>query len=175
MAQNISYHHVETILIGRDGLMSAAEAHGLLVGMICINPDLEGESWLEEVMRDAEISAAPSDEEKTVLALMFVETHQLYEEESYEFNLLLPDDDESLQVRVEALGAWCRGFVYGLGCRQEDDPWPEDCDESVRDIVQISRIDSEAEGEADEVSFMELSEFVRVAVQLIRTEMRDAS
>ena len=31
-----------------------------------------------------------------------------------EFELMLPDDDESLEARVEALGTWCQGFVYGL-------------------------------------------------------------
>ena len=87
---------------------------------------------------------------------------------------MLPDDDEPLESRVEALGTWCQGFVYGLslGGMKEDTGLPDDSKELIKDILEISRAgyvaDDEAEagldasmdgeGEEDEVAFMEVCE-----------------
>ena len=170
MAFEISYDHVEAVLIGRAALMSSAEVHGLLTGMLCIDPELEGERWLNEVMRDAETDSDPDDSERTVLAMLFVETQRLLNDQNYSFDLLLPEDDEPLSLRAAALSEWCRGFLFGLGSGDDDQPWPEAGDEIVRDLVQISRLDPDTDDEADESSFMELQEYVRMAIQLLLSE-----
>ena len=102
-----------------------------------------------------------------------------------EFELMLPDDDEPLEARVEALGTWCQGFVYGLavGGIKEDTELPEDSKELIKDIIEISRagyvVDDEAEiavmeddDEEDEVAFMEVSEYVRMGILLIYEELQ---
>jgi uncharacterized protein YgfB (UPF0149 family) len=102
-----------------------------------------------------------------------------------DFELMLPDDDEPLEMRIEALGAWCQGFVYGLavGGIKEDTELPEDSKELITDILEISRAgyvaDNEAElatdegnSEEDEVAFMEVSEYVRMGVLLIYEELQ---
>ena len=95
-----------------------------------------------------------------------------------EIVLLLPSDDESLEVRAESLGLWCQGFMHGLGAGGE--PGAENpllangvTREIIADFSEITRAaysadETEAEAEA---AFMELVEFVRVSVQLAFEEL----
>jgi uncharacterized protein YgfB (UPF0149 family) len=102
-----------------------------------------------------------------------------------DFDLMLPDDDEPLEARVEALGVWCQGFVFGIaiGGIKEDTELPADSKELIKDIIEISRagyvVDEEAElavseegDEEDEVAFMEVSEYVRMGILLIYEELQ---
>jgi len=98
-----------------------------------------------------------------------------------DFELMLPDDDDPLDDRVEALGIWSQGFVYGLaaGGMKEGADLPEDSQEFIKDIVEISRagyaVDDEADAaisEEDEVAFMEVCEYVRMGVLLVYEELQ---
>ena len=94
-----------------------------------------------------------------------------------EFYLLLPEDNAPLVTRAEALGEWCQGFLYGLaaGGLKEDTKLPENSQEIMRDMLEISRAsaDEDAEmDEADEIALMELVEYVRTGVLLINEELQ---
>jgi len=92
-----------------------------------------------------------------------------------QFSLLMPDDEEPIELRTEALTLWCNGFVYGLGTSGAPDPeqLPGDAGEIVRDLAQIMRAGvDEREGlEANEAALAELVEFVRVGVQVVFEEL----
>jgi uncharacterized protein YgfB (UPF0149 family) len=93
-----------------------------------------------------------------------------------QFDLLIPDDDEPIEARTEALTLWCNGFVYGLGSGGATDPerLPGDAGEIVRDLAQIMRagVDEREATEANESALAELVEFVRVGVQVVFEELR---
>jgi uncharacterized protein len=93
------------------------------------------------------------------------------------FMPLLPDDDQALDLRVDALAQWCQGFLYGLATRPALDlnqASPE-LREVVSDLIQISRAGVEADvgtdEEADENAYMELVEYVRAGAQLVFLEL----
>jgi uncharacterized protein len=92
-----------------------------------------------------------------------------------QFDLLLPDEADTLEERTRALGLWCNGFLYGLGSNGAADPRQLSADvaEIVRDLGEISRagVDGQDSEEANEVAFAELVEFVRVGVQLVFEEL----
>ena len=97
------------------------------------------------------------------------------------FQLLLPDDDDELDERTEALGDWCLGFVYGLaaGGLSEDSELPEDTRELLMDFIEISRasndvgeLDDDSDEEEDEHAFVEIVEYVRTGVLLINEELQ---
>ena len=46
---------------------------------------------------------------------LFEESTGVLSRAEMEFEPLLPDDETDLAARVEALGAWCQGFLYGFG------------------------------------------------------------
>jgi uncharacterized protein YgfB (UPF0149 family) len=98
------------------------------------------------------------------------------------FQLLLPDDDDDLGERTDALATWCLGFVYGLaaGGISEESELPEDTKELLMDFIEISRAgndlgdqdDDSASDEEDELAFMEIVEYVRTGVLLINEELQ---
>jgi uncharacterized protein YgfB (UPF0149 family) len=92
-----------------------------------------------------------------------------------EFELLLPGDEQPIEVRTTALAQWCQGFLYGLGAGGITDvtDLPGDAGEVVRDFAEISRagVDATQEEESNEAAYAELVEFVRVGVQLLFEEL----
>jgi len=176
---------LEGLLFDVDAALGAIEAHGTLCGMLCAQGATEAPQWMLHVLGEHEKSSAALKQAGERL----LKIHQLSVEQmngvEAEFELMLPDDDEDLEARVESLGIWCQGFVYGLaiGGIKEDTELPEDSKELILDILEISRAgyvaDDEAEiaiaeepDEDDEVAFMEVSEYVRMGVLLIYEELQ---
>jgi uncharacterized protein YgfB (UPF0149 family) len=92
-----------------------------------------------------------------------------------EFELLLPADEQPIDVRTAALAQWCQGFLYGLGAGAVPDAseLPGDVGEIVRDFIEISRagVDAAQGEESNEAAYAELVEFTRVGVQLLFEEL----
>ncbi len=172
---------LDDMLFRVDAAMGAAEAHGALCGMLCAQGATEASQWLLHVLGEHEESSSDLQEAGKQLLLIHQLTVEQMNNNDIDFNLMLPDDDEVLEDRVEALGSWCQGFVYGLaaGGIQEDTSLPENSGELIKDILEISRAgyvaDDEAEievSEDDEMAFMEVSEYVRIGILLVYEELQ---
>lgn len=176
---------LEGLLYDADAAFGAAESHGVLCGMLCAQGSTDAAQWILQVLGEQEESSEALQQAGKKLLLI----HQLCVEQmndsDIEFRLMLPDDEESLEDRVEALGNWCQGFVYGLaiGGVKENTELPEDSRELINDILEISRagyaVDDEADidperdnVEEDEVAFMEIMEYVRMGVLFIYEELQ---
>jgi uncharacterized protein len=144
-----------------------AEAHGTLVGALCAAKDYRLEDWAAELLPENAALAQGA----AALRDLYAETRAALNAPEMPFELLLPDDDEPLEARTEALGQWCNGFLYGLGTNGDADPerLPGDAGEVVRDLNEITRaaVDAQEDAETNEAAYAELVEFVRVGVQLI--------
>ncbi len=176
---------LEDLLFNVDAAMGATESHGALCGMLCAQGATEASQWMLCVLGEhEETSKLLQKTGKKLLQIHQISVEQMNDSDA-EFELMLPDDDEPLDMRVEALGMWCQGFVYGLaiGGIKEDSELPEDSNELITDIVEISRagyiVDNEAElasdeedDEDDEVAFMEVTEYVRMGILLIYEELQ---
>lgn len=166
----LSYQAVEDVVLTNEAGVSAAEAHGILAGMLCADGRVECEQWLSQVfseMRD-DLSAG----EVATMQSLYDETRKLLEAVDFSFELFLPDEDTVLAERAMALSGWCQGFLYGVGFAGAGREWPADCAEILHDLADISQLDANASGEADEEAYTEISEFVRVAVQLVRGDLQ---
>lgn len=152
--------------------MGAAEAHGVIAGMVCAG---DSDQWLAAIFESRERRELLAAEERDALEGLFYETKRRLEEENFEFDLFLPEEETPLSRRASALADWCKGFLYGVGKAGPQRGLPADCGEILRDLVEISKLDADAEGNEDEEAFAELNEYVRVGVQLIRTELRQQS
>ncbi|MEN8261442.1 MAG: UPF0149 family protein [Pseudomonadota bacterium] len=155
-------------ILSEASLVGASEAHGILTGMLCVDSSIRCNRWLSEVVEDEMQGGAVGSQ---ALFDLCEETRSLLEAENYEFDILLPDDEALLKDRATALADWCRGFLYGLGNALVDSELPGESGEILRDFAEISRLDPEAEDGGDEEAYMELSEYVRVGVFLLRTEL----
>ena len=172
VASYIHYAQIQRLLSQSRAVSEPAEAHGTLTGALCAMGAYRFEDWLAEILPEGPASggdAAPS------LRSVYDETRAALMATQMEFELLLPDDDESLQARTEALALWCNGFIYGLGAGGHTDPerLPGDAGEIVRDLAQIMRagVDGQDDLESNETALAELVEFVRVGVQVVYEEL----
>lgn len=159
----------------------AAEVHGGLCGLFSTIGGLSVEYWLDTTMTtpvegDALSVDALSNESRSLLTLLFHATEKQLSGQDFSFSPFLPDDDAGLAARIEALSHWCQGFLLGLtqGGLTDPDGLPGDLPEIVRDLIEISRAESYEldDDNQDEKDYMELIEFVRVAVQLFTDEMQ---
>jgi yecA family protein len=168
----MAYNACNAIIVQSDAELSAAEAHGMATGMLCVNEQTESTTWLAELLHN---SSSVLDENKNLLVRLFEETRRLLASDEFEFDLLLPEDDASLVDRVEALKSWCRGFLFGVGSTASSSNWPQDVREILKDITEFTRLDVNTEGEEDERAFVEITEYLRSAVLLLRDELDNNS
>ncbi len=167
----MTYPVINAIVVQSDADLSAAQAHGMATGMLCANEQASSAEWLTELFRHA---TPASDEDKTTLTHLFEDTQSLLSSDEFEFDLLLPGDDDCiLSERVEALTHWCQGFLLGVGFTHATSDLSREAIEILKDIVEFTKLDTEAESEEDEDDFMEITEYMRSAVLLLRSELND--
>ena len=117
------------------------------------------------------MATPPDDEDRATLIHLFEDTRSLLASDDFEFDLFLPDDDVLLSEQVEALTYWCQGFLLGVGFTHATSDLSKEVREILKDIIEFTKLDTEAEGEEDESDFMEITEYMRSAVLLLRSEL----
>lgn len=175
MKHQISYRDIQDIVLDYAETGGAAEAHGLLSGMLCMDVGIGYGAWLEHLVDSGE--PLPQGRDKAILTELFEGTRRQLDDFDFSFELLLPDDESPLHEQATALGEWCQGFLAGLGyaAKSRDSDWPGECTEILKDFMEISRLDADTSGEADETAYSELAEYVRVGVQVIHSELRSST
>lgn len=172
MLANIRFKDFEDVLAAAGSLADAAEAHGSLCGALCSIAPYRMQDWVNEILPDG---TALSEESRAMLERVFTATATSLGEQGMEFEPLLPDDEQPLTGRANALALWCTGFLYGLGAGQiaDLDSLGGDVGEIVRDFTEISRASGEDadSDEANEQAYAELVEFVRVGAQVVFEEL----
>jgi yecA family protein len=173
---------LDEVLFKMDAWMGAAESHGALCGMLCARGATELSEWMGHVLGEQAQGSVHMRDSTQQLTELHQTTLEQLNDVSGEFYLLLPDDDDALDERTDALANWCQGFVYGLaaGGIDKDRELPEDSLELLLDFIEISRAghgleydDSESQStEADEMAYVEIMEYVRTGVLLINEELQ---
>lgn len=172
MSAPIDFDEVASALAGGGSAVHAAEAHGCLVGALCARRVYPVAEWLEELLPEAEGAATAGH---AALEALYEQSRAVLQAPDMEFEPLLPPEDAPLAARVEALGAWAQGFLYGFGAAG---PLPRgalsgDVAEVLSDFAEIARagaVGSES-AEAEETALAELVEFLRVGAQLVYDEL----
>lgn len=172
MMADIRFKDFEDVLAAAGSLADAAEAHGSLCGALCSMSPYKMEDWVNEILPDG---ASLSEESAAMIERVFAVTAASFGEQGMEFQPLLPDDEQPLNGRANALALWCSGFLYGLGTGHIADlnALNGDVGEIVRDFTEISRAtgdDADAD-EANEQAYAELVEFIRVGAQVVFEEL----
>lgn len=149
----------------------ASEVHGTIIGAITNHmksgqtPDL-----LRLVEPGADANDGRFNQLRETLYELYRENSELLIEVKDGFDLLMPSDDESIEIRAESLSSWCKGYVLGLLYNEvfSLDQLPENAPEIVRDIMQIAEaaVGSDAEQEED-WALAELEEYIKIGSQLV--------
>lgn len=177
--QGLEYYDVQDVLDRATPGADPADSHGLLCGLICAAGFADPQRWLPEVFDDFN----PRDEAqaRAYQCLQSVYEHTLasLHSEDLDFELLLPDDEAALAERTESLGAWCSGFMSGLGLGglPEQSKMSDELAELLEDMAQIAKVDFDLEdpGEDENVAFEEVVEYLRIGVLFIHDELQPAA
>ncbi|MFV1993492.1 MAG: UPF0149 family protein [Acidiferrobacterales bacterium] len=174
-SEKVDHDALARVLEKVDSDTSAAEAHGVISGVLCVSSDDQaGSKWVPILLSDA-AQMAPEAAKKLSLALMYIHQNTLNALKSgdFTFDLMVPDDDKPVAERIEALADWCRGYLLGLSVHGQagEQSLAAQKKEFVEDLIEISNVQSGLENDENaENNLMELHEFVRVGVQTVFDE-----
>ncbi len=172
---------VRRMLEGLNASWEPAEAHGAFCGRACLAGVGALTAWVDDLARDADPHNALAPEHRAGLQRFAADTLLKLEAGQMQFNLLLPDDDVPVELRVSGLADWCHGFMHGLAAAGGADQGPGAdaleagvVGEILEDFSEITRAAADDAGGNDvEQAFAELEEYVRVSVQLVYEETAD--
>ncbi len=148
---------------------SPAEVHGLLVGQLCAGARPSPSGWLQLVGEQFDLEPLGADAKRALLELLETSVRQLAGAE-LDFALLIPDAEEIVSARAEALGQWCQGFLAGFGLvPREAGEITDEVTQILEDLAQIALIDHQALDDVDshELDLAEVSEYVRMAALML--------
>jgi hypothetical protein len=148
-----------------------AELHGHLVGRLSAGARYDHGTWLNVVQEllDARVSL-PEAAKVQVIQLYDASLAELAGS-GFDITLLLPDDNAAVDRRTQALGQWCEGFLGGFGLVERSNELSEEADSALHDFAAIAQVQTDLEeSEANEVDFMEVMEYVRMAVLMLFSE-----
>jgi uncharacterized protein YgfB (UPF0149 family) len=183
-------------------VLALPELHGAICGALCAGGTEAARRWLEQAVADDEAgmetsSLAPVRD--SLRELVDASLREL-EGDSLAFEPLLPNDDAPLAEQVQALAAWCQGFLAALGeaapdiagggPRAERSPASEARPEAERDsqdaranvaeiiadFAEISRAgltdDDASDRDQADFALAELKEYARMSAQIVFEELR---
>ena len=170
-----NYRVLADDLIKTQAPVSASQAHGLMCACICAGKRLHGVPWLSRIMGIARTSDQNLHDLRACLLDMYAFSSEQLQNMAFDYQLFLPDDDESLRERAYALSSWCRGFMEGftlLGGAIGEEKSPESSD-ILFHLSETAKLDYDMlhVSEADEKAYFELSEYIRMAVLMLYQNM----
>lgn len=169
-----NFNEVAQALETLESFGEASETHGLLTAFLAHNIQFNRQSWInsmitEKITKTNKKKSAAVD----ILTSLFDATANFFSEDAFELTLLLPNDDASFELRIEALAHWCQGYLTGLNLlgidieHQKD----EDIAEALQDLINVSCLQYNGEITGDEESeqaYMQLVEYAKVAVMMVK-------
>jgi len=162
------------ITLGQLEAAELAECHGVACGLLCRLENATQDAYIS-LLDTLELLKAPGSTLKSSLEELLTSTRRQLADPEMGLSLWLPNDDESLEGRTMALAQWCGGFLAGLGSGGDDHlhTMSDETNEALKDLQQISMADvvDTAESEEDENAFVEIVEYVRIVVLMIREEL----
>jgi uncharacterized protein YgfB (UPF0149 family) len=144
----------------------------LISGLLCGNPTSTA-AWEELVTGGKE-----TEKTHEVLQSLYDATAQQLKDFLFEFELILPSDTDALPARAEALTLWCQGVLTGF--KLAGVPIVErdasELTEAINDLIEIAKMNYEEviATEEDEAAYVELVEYVRMAVIFIYQDLRES-
>ena len=155
---------------------SAAQAHGLLSGQLAVGGTDALAGWSARIQEDCDTRHAATAEVAGMLNELAETNLVAFRERMSAYEPLLPDDAESLAVRIRGLSEWAEGYLHGLVSSELPDGLrkrlaEEPIADIIKDMLEITRAESAADDSDDEEAYAELVEYLRVAAQLVYEEL----
>ncbi len=170
-----NYVRLSQLVESVNGHAEPVDLHGGLVGLLCSGQRLGASQWLEFALETCEARERPEQAEQQEFAVLYQSTLALMDAGEMEFDLLLPDDDQDLTLRIACLSAWCGAFLSALGnFAGQMQGLSEEIQEVLEDLLEISQLDAE-DGASEESDFATVVEHVRLCAITLFFEFNDGS
>ena len=170
------FEHTLAIAQGNLEASDLAECHGVACGLLCRLPGASLDVFIG-LLGMLELIKTPATDLKMSLEELLNSSRAQLADEDMGLSLWLPDDDETLEDRTMALSQWCSGFLAGLGSSDDDvlKAMSDAANEALEDLQKISTADvtDTTESEEDENAFVEIVEYIRVVILMIREDFCD--
>ncbi len=171
----ISYQMVNTRLHTVDASTDAAEAHGILCGLICVDSSKALNAWLSHVLGDQDPRDATVQQTQRLLMDLRDKTSHEFTSGDFDLDLLLLDDEAPLSNRIECLSEWCQGFMFGLNIAGMMDltKLSPEAQEISQDITEFAKAayDQDEDQEVSEHSYTEIIEYIRIGALVIYEDL----
>jgi len=153
-----------------------SELHGFALGMVVGGVPEPLTIWHDEVYAAFDPDDVLANECRALLDRVFAAA--FIGESDRPLTLLLPQDIVVDSARLTALRDWCQGFLFGLGLAGETvtSALSAQARELLNDFSEITRVDTDDvdNSEANQVALIEIEEYLREGVMLIRDELSEA-
>ena len=178
MDQAIDHNELDESLKRCGSSWNAGQVHGLLCSRLAIAGADGASLWMSQVLADTDPDNAERGDCEAMLDVLCAATRRQLVERQSEFMLLLPDDEDPADMRATAMGYWCEGFLHGLVAEKHGEDLrnclaAEPLADIIKDMLEITRatVGDGAGDEDTESAYVELVEYLRVAVQLTYEEL----
>lgn len=170
---SLDFESLDYLLIVASTPFSPSYLHGMLSGLLCVTEKEPALSWKRFYQAIGCLQDPQSAIYKSFEKLFICTAMELKDLES-NLILILPNDEQPLAQRLEALADWCEGFIDGIKLTEKDLQTllqNATVKEVLSDFVEIKEVSSAAlETDSNENNYMQLVEFVRVGALLIHAE-----
>lgn len=153
---------------------SGSELHGIICGFLSAGAAREGISYLGTLIPDLK---DPATRPATVAIFeLYTVTQQQIESLGFELQLLLIDEQETLERRAQSFSDWCEGFTQGIRMAGVDynELEDEDTQDALQHITEFADMDFQSlqVEEEDERALTEITEYARMAVLHIHSDLQ---
>lgn len=169
----MTFDDLNDLLADKGLLINPAELHGVFCGRISTGEQLTHLDLDRLLIELVDIDPDVLDELRDDFRGLYSYCQAQIQHQGFDFSPLLPDDDYPLRERTEALGEWCQGYLFGLGAAGAnlESIDIQDVADVLKDLAAFAKLRAEDVDEDDESSYMELVEYVRVAVLLVHAHL----
>jgi hypothetical protein len=176
----LDYKSLDKIRISASITNNISKYHGIICSRLCFGIKEFNDLMSKDSNANHQIVSIQLKEFNAALFEIIEEQENQFKSNVLDFQPLLPDESEPIEVRALALALWSEGFIDSCGmCIAELDLDIEgigngEVSEIIEDFSQISTLDPNSilEEEEEEIALMELVEYVRVSVQLFFENLR---
>lgn len=167
------FDHLADLMISEGVLtLSPSELHGLLSGQLSAGARFDSDTLLRVVSELMNVTQIEQERSKVLLIDLYQTLLFQLQDEDLSYRLLLPEEDQPISQRVDALSSWCSGFLAGFGMYLGDQTLSDPLREALHDLSEIAQVSSAPEelSDDDEAGLVELEEYVRMAALFMFAE-----
>ena len=180
MNSDVDHDLLNDALQGCGANWTAAQTHGLVSSRLAVAGTRGVSESLGQVLDGSDTANALRKECEAMLATLWQSTHRVFSERLSAFEPLLPDDNDAVSIRTEALAHWCEGYLHGLVSGDHDAALKErlaaePLADIIKDMLQITRatVDDMDDDDSSDDAYVEIVEYLRVAAQLFYEELAE--